>query len=74
MSYVSRGTRIDTEKCVNNMGGNRYNLVIVAAARARQMSETNKNSNLFAHLHTPVSALLEVQEGKLKLDGIRLVR
>jgi DNA-directed RNA polymerase omega subunit len=56
------------------MGGNRYNLVIVAAARARQMSETNKNSNLFAHLHTPVSALLEVQEGKLKLDGIRLVR
>jgi len=73
MQYTSRGTQIDTEKCVE-MIGNRFQLIIIASARARQIAQTNRNSDLFAHLHTPVSALLEVQEGKLNIEGIRLVK
>ena len=35
--YVSRGTEIDTDKCVQLSGGNRFNLVIMASARAREL-------------------------------------
>jgi DNA-directed RNA polymerase omega subunit len=71
--YVSRGTTIDTDLCVNNIG-NRYNLVIIAAARAREIAEQNRHSNKHAHWHTPVTALLEVQNGELDLSDIRRIR
>ena len=71
--YVSRGTTIDTDLCVNNIG-NRYNLVIIAAARAREIAEQNRHSTLHAHWHTPVTALLEVQNGKLDLSDIKRIR
>jgi DNA-directed RNA polymerase subunit K/omega len=74
MNYTSRGTTIDTEKCVKNVGGNRFNLVIIASARAREISENNRHSDKFYHLHTPVTALLEVQNGELGIEGIRKVR
>jgi DNA-directed RNA polymerase omega subunit len=71
--YISRGTTIDTDLCVENIG-NRYNLVIIAAARAREIAEQNRHSSKHAHWHTPVTALLEVQEGKLRLEDIKKVR
>ena len=74
MSYTSRGTTIDTEKCVENVGGNRFNLVVIAAARARELSQLNRHSDRIEHLHTPVTALLEVQNGELGFEGIRKVR
>ena len=74
MSYISRGTYIDTNRCVDNVGGNRFNLVIIAAARAREISANNRHSNRIEHLHTPVTALLEIQNGELGLEGIRKVR
>ena len=74
MSNASRGTTIDLEKCVANVGDNRFNLIVIASARARELSQNNRHSDQFHHLHTPVTALLEVQEGKLGLEGIRKVR
>lgn len=74
MTYISRGVDIDTEKCVQNVGGNRFNLVLIASARAREISQANKNSDRHEHLHTPVTALLEVQEGKIGYEGLRKVR
>jgi DNA-directed RNA polymerase subunit K/omega len=74
MNYTSRGTQIDTNQCVENIGGNRFNLVIIAAARAREIAENNRHSDKFHHLHTPVTALLEVQNGELGFEGIRKVR
>jgi DNA-directed RNA polymerase omega subunit len=73
MSYVSRGTKIDTEKCVENIG-NRFQLIIIAAARARELSQQNRHSDRHEHLHTPVTALLEVQSGELTIGDIRRVR
>jgi DNA-directed RNA polymerase omega subunit len=74
MNYTSRGTTINTEQCVDNVGGNRFNLVIIAAARARELSQNNRHSDKFHHLHTPVTALLEIQNGELGYEGIRNVR
>jgi DNA-directed RNA polymerase omega subunit len=72
--YISRGTTIDTDLCVDKIGGNRYNLVIIAAARAREIAQQNRHSDKHAHWHTPVTALLEVQNGELDLSDIRRIR
>ena len=74
MSYVSRGTTIDTEKCVEMVGGNRFQLVIIAAMRAREIAEQNRHSIHHAHWHTPVTALLEVQNGELNYSDLKRLR
>jgi DNA-directed RNA polymerase omega subunit len=73
-SYESRGTTIDTDKCVELSGGNRFNLVIMAAARAREIKRNNAFSTRHEHLHTPVTALLEFQNGKLGPEYIKRIR
>jgi len=72
--YISRGTLIDTEKCVELSGGNRFNLVIMAAARARELRRQHASSQRFEDVHTNVTALLEFQEGKQDANYMKKVR
>jgi DNA-directed RNA polymerase omega subunit len=66
MSLIaSRGTAIDTEKCVAQINGNKYDLVLAAAARSREIKRRNQSSMRQEHVGAPVSALLEIQEGKV---------
>jgi DNA-directed RNA polymerase omega subunit len=58
-----RTDRLDVEKCAVNAGG-RFNLVLLAAHRARQIARNNRGSDKFEHIHPAVTALLEIQEGK----------
>jgi len=60
--YVSRGTQIDTDKCVA-LAGNRFDLVIMAAARSRELRRQHSSSLKFEDVHTNVTALLEFQNG-----------
>ena len=75
----SRGPGIDTEKCVAQIGGNRFDLVLVATVRARELSRRHKAAGLTTQVNSPVSALLDIQEGKIgreylkKVDEIRSV-
>ena len=55
----SRNTLIDTERCVDNAGG-RYDLVIAASQRLREMKRRARETNDFV---TPIDALMEVQSG-----------
>jgi DNA-directed RNA polymerase subunit K/omega len=66
----SRGPSLDLEKCVANMGNDRYMLVILASARAREIAQQNKHSERFEHRHTPVTALIEVENDKLDIDRV----
>ena len=67
----SRSSQIDTEKCVNHCGG-RYDLVIAAAQRLREMKRRARETNTYV---TPIDALLEVQAGQLNvLDYIAKVK
>ena len=59
----SRNTMIDTERCVDNAGG-RYDLVIAAAQRLREMKRRARESNSFV---TPIDALMEVQSGTFNM-------
>jgi DNA-directed RNA polymerase omega subunit len=68
----SRGTQIDTTVCVDKIG-NRFDMILVAAARSREISRLNRNSTRFEHTHAPVTALLEVQEGKIGREYLKKV-
>lgn len=60
----SRSTEIDTERCVRNAGG-RYDLVIAAAQRLREMKRRARETN--THV-TTIDALKEVELGNFSMD------
>ena len=62
-----RTDRLDVEKCVVNAGG-RFDLVLIAANRAREIARQNRSSDKFEHAHPAVTALLEIQDGKVSKD------
>ena len=70
---ISRNLDIDTEKCVKNIGGNKYDLVLIAAARSREISRQHKMSESPKHLNAPITALLEIQEGKIGREYLKKV-
>ena len=55
----SRSSEIDTEKCVA-MAGGRYDLVIAAAQRLREMKRRAREINQYV---TAIDALKEVESG-----------
>ena len=65
----SRGTELDTDLCVKNAGENRYMLVILAAARAREIARQHRASENPAHIYPVVKALLEFQTGEISVDS-----
>jgi DNA-directed RNA polymerase subunit K/omega len=67
----SRSSEIDTELCVANAGG-RYDLVIAAAQRLREMKRRARESNTYV---TAIDALKEVESGTFNmLDYLAKVR
>jgi len=62
MKKLDRNLLIDTEQCVAEAGGNRFNLVLIAAERLRELKKQNKDS---LELMRPIDALLEIQAGKI---------
>jgi DNA-directed RNA polymerase omega subunit len=60
----SRGPVIDMEKCVNKMGG-RYDLVLIAAQRLREIKRKDRDSQKYS---TTVDALIDVQNGIIELS------
>ena len=69
----SRGPGIDTEKCVVQAGGNRFDLVLIATVRARELSRRHKAAGLTTQVNSPVSALLDIQEGKMGREYLKRV-
>ena len=64
---------IGTEKCVENIGGNRFDLVLIASARARELSRRHKAAELQTQMNAPVSALLDVQSGDVGREYLKKV-
>lgn len=71
--FLSRGPSLDMDQIVS-VFGNRFDMVIAASLRAKEIRRNNKESHKFEHTHPVVTALLEIQDGKLGreiLDKIR---
>ena len=61
----SRGPLVDTELCTRNVGNARFDLVLIASERLRELRRQHKDSGKYI---TPVEALLEIQEGKINAE------
>ena len=72
-SKLSRGPGINVETCVDVAGG-RYNLVLIAAARAREIRKQNSESSEREHLYSVITALEEIQKGQVNADYIYRVK
>jgi len=59
---------------VQQMRGNRFDLIIMASARAREIKRLNANSNRFEHVHTALTALKEFESGKLGPEYIKRIK
>lgn len=66
--YNSRGESLDKEKCVRLSGGNQFDLIIMASHRARTIKQQNAHSTKMEHHHGVVTALLEIEAGKIDSD------
>ena len=62
---LSRGPGVDTEVCTMNAGGNRFDLVLIASERAREIRRQHKDSDKREHVHSIVTALEEIQRGDI---------
>ena len=71
---LSRGTDIDIQLCVQQSGGDRFSMVILAAARAREIHRQHKESDKREHVFPIVTALLEIQEGQLTMDYMKKIK
>lgn len=60
----SRTNIIDTEQCVREAGGGRYDLVLIAAQRLRELKRQHREDNKYV---TCIDALKEIQEGQVNL-------
>ena len=60
----SRAQLFDREKSIKNVGCNQFNLVLLDAARAREIERGFKAKGTVNHLDCTMTALLEIQEGK----------
>jgi len=59
---LSRTPELNIEKCVKQAGGNRYDMVLIAAQRAREIAKATAGNDMY--VNAAVSSLLELQEGK----------
>jgi DNA-directed RNA polymerase omega subunit len=74
MKTLSRGPNLNLDKCVENAGGNRFELVLIATARAREIRRQHSTSDKREHVHSAITALLEIQAGKIGREYLKRVK
>jgi len=80
MSHIDKlGTEIDIDRALKNVGGNQFELILIAATRAREIESTRqiaKRNNLTLNYRnrTVSAALQEVEEGKIGREYLDKVR
>jgi hypothetical protein len=62
---LSRGPEIDMEKCVQQAGGGRYDMVLIGAQRLRELKRQHREDP--TKYITCVDALREIQAGQVSL-------
>lgn len=71
--FANRGPNINTDSCVEQIG-NRFDLVLVASERAREIRRQNRESHAHEHLHANVTALEEIQAGKVGREYLKKLK
>jgi DNA-directed RNA polymerase omega subunit len=73
------GQEIDVDLALANVGGNRFEMILIAATRAREIESTrriaqNNNTSLKFRNRIISAALQEVEEGKIGREYLDKVR
>lgn len=68
----SRGPSLDMEQCVRNAGGNKFEMIIATAARAREIARKNRMAENY--VNHGVSALVELQNRGFGIEYLKKVR
>jgi DNA-directed RNA polymerase subunit K/omega len=66
---LSRSTELDIETCIKNAGGNKFNLVLMASARARELAKQHIHDGKTEQFNAPVTALLEFNSGEINVKN-----
>ena len=80
MSHIDKlGQEIDMDLALANIGGNQFEMILIAATRAREIEATrriaiNADTKLKYRNRTVSAALQEVEEGKVGRDYLAKVR
>jgi DNA-directed RNA polymerase omega subunit len=80
MSHVDKlGTEIDIDRALVNVGGNQFEMILIAATRAREIESIrrraqNNDSTVKYRNRTVSAALQEVEEGKVGRDYLDKLR
>jgi DNA-directed RNA polymerase omega subunit len=72
--YNSRHQEFNKEICVKNAGGNQFDLIIMGAQRAREIRGQNQHSTKMEHHHGVLTALLEIQSGKVDEEYFKKIK
>ena len=72
--YHSRHEQLDVENCVRESGNSRFDLILMASQRGREIRQQNQNSIHMEHHHGVVTALLEIQSGKIPSEWQRKIK
>ena len=57
----SRSSSVDVEKCVAQVGGGRYNMILIASQRLRELKYAARNTP--ERYVTPIDALKDIENG-----------
>lgn len=66
----SRSLELDLTKCVEMVGGNKFDLVLIASQRCREIRRANKLNSVQA----PMTSLLEIQKGLVGKDYLKKIK
>ena len=73
MSEKIHSKDLDIEKCVENVGGSRFNLILLASKRAREIANKRNlvlrnDSKAVYETRTTTEALNDIENGDINLD------
>jgi DNA-directed RNA polymerase subunit K/omega len=71
---LSRTQEIDVERCVVNAGSNRFDMILLLAARAREISKRDRETDPSKGSYPVVSALLELQNKQIGREYLKKVK
>lgn len=69
----SRGPSLNTDICTENIG-NKFDVVLIGAARARELIAEHRKSEDKNSIHPVMTSLLEIQNGTIGREYLMKVR
>jgi DNA-directed RNA polymerase omega subunit len=71
----SQGPLVDIEKCIDKVGGSRYEMILIASQRSREILKQHASKTDYSTgPGATVQSLLEIQEGKIGTEYLEKIK